>query len=141
MRKFDDSVSLKLLKARDGVMSFFRPLLQEHGLTEQQWRILRALYEFDELEPNQLSQKCCILAPSMTGMINRLEQKGYVVRRRPMEDQRRTLIRMTKKARNLFVELSPEIDKQYRRMRKRLSPQLVDQLLELCSEVEERMKL
>lgn len=141
MRKFEDSLSLRLLKARDGVMGFFRPLLQEHGITEQQWRILRALYQYDELEPNQLSQKCCILAPSLTGMINRLEKNGYVVRRRPMEDQRRALIRMTKKARSLMEELGPEVEKQYKRMRKRLSPQLVDQLLELCNEVEERIKL
>ena len=31
-------------------MSQFRPMLQEHGLTEQQWRILRALLDEDALD-------------------------------------------------------------------------------------------
>ncbi len=34
-----------LLQAREGVMARFRPILNAHGITEQQWRIVRGLLE------------------------------------------------------------------------------------------------
>ena len=56
MRKFDDSIPLQLLKAREVTMGFFRPILQEIPLTEQQWRVIRALNEHQELESKQLAR-------------------------------------------------------------------------------------
>jgi len=35
---------MELLKAREAAMERFRPMLREHGLTEQQWRVIRALF-------------------------------------------------------------------------------------------------
>src|SRR6266849_5130597 len=43
MREFSRSLPMSLLRAREAVMRHFRPSLRDHGLTEQQWRILRAL--------------------------------------------------------------------------------------------------
>ncbi len=43
MREFSRSLPMSLLRAREAVMRQFRPSLRNHGLTEQQWRILRAL--------------------------------------------------------------------------------------------------
>jgi len=53
MRKFDDSLPLKLLKAREAALNYFRPILKEIPLTEQQWRIIRALNEYGALESKQ----------------------------------------------------------------------------------------
>ena len=43
MREFSRSLPMSLLRAREAVMRQFRASLRDHGLTEQQWRILRAL--------------------------------------------------------------------------------------------------
>ena len=48
------NLALLLLQARESVMAEFRPLLNEHGLTEQQWRVIRALLHDGPLEPRQL---------------------------------------------------------------------------------------
>ena len=48
MRPFSASLPMALLLARESTMRRFRPLLAEHGLTEQQWRVLRALASADE---------------------------------------------------------------------------------------------
>ena len=37
------NLPLLLLHAREGVIGQFRPILNAHGVTEQQWRIIRAL--------------------------------------------------------------------------------------------------
>jgi len=137
MRKFDDSLPLQLLKAREATMTFFRPLLQENSLTEQQWRVLRALYENEELESKQLAELCCILSPSLTGIIKRLEHQDLIQRRKSEEDQRRVLISMTPKARQLFESLSPEVEEHYKRMTEKFSKEKLTQLKELLLELSE----
>lgn len=113
LRKYEESLPLKLLKAREVTMGFFRPVLQEIPLTEQQWRIVRALSEHTELESKQLADLCCILSPSLTGIINRLEQQGYIKRRRSPDDQRRILISLTIKAKEMFKKVAPILEQRY----------------------------
>ncbi|MCL1478408.1 MULTISPECIES: homoprotocatechuate degradation operon regulator HpaR [unclassified Marinobacter] len=136
MRKYDDSLPLKLLKAREVTMSFFRPLLQSIPLTEQQWRVIRALVEHGELESKQLAELCCILSPSLTGIISRLEQQDYIYRRRSPEDQRRVLISLTDKARQMFDSVSPALEARYAKVTEQFSQknmrQLADLLDQLC---------
>ena len=50
MREFSRSLPMSLLRAREAVMRQFRPSLRDHGLTEQQWRILRALAAIEAIE-------------------------------------------------------------------------------------------
>lgn len=80
MLKPRPSLTLTLLQAREAAMGFFRPLLNEHGLTEQQWRIIRILWQRGEMESHQLAKQACILKPSMTGVLSRMERDGYVQR-------------------------------------------------------------
>ena len=48
------NLPLLLLQARERVLSHFRPLLNANGVTEQQWRIVRVLYEVPSLEPREI---------------------------------------------------------------------------------------
>lgn len=135
MRKFEDSIPLKLLKAREVTMGFFRPILQEIPMTEQQWRVIRALNEYGELESKQLAELCCILSPSLTGILGRLEQQGYIRRRRSPEDQRRILISLSDKARKMFAELSPRLEARYRDMAEKFSPEDMKTLAQLLDQL------
>ncbi|MGB1091409.1 MAG: homoprotocatechuate degradation operon regulator HpaR [Oceanobacter sp.] len=135
MRKFDDSIPLKLLKARESTMAFFRPILQEIGLTEQQWRVIRALNEYEELESKQLAELCCILSPSLTGIINRLESNGYLNRRKSTEDQRRILVSLTDKSKQMFADVSPRLEQRYAEMTSQLSTEKMELLKELLDEI------
>ena len=47
------SLTLTLLQARETAMRFFRPQLNLHDLTEQQWRVIRILRQQGELENHQ----------------------------------------------------------------------------------------
>ncbi len=137
MRKFEDSLPLQLLKARDASMNFFRPLLQENGVTEQQWRILRALHAYGELETKQLAKHCCMLSPSLTGIVNRLEQQNYIQRRKSPEDQRRILLSLTDKARDLFDKMSPDVDARYKAFIDKFGEEKLQELLKLLNELSE----
>ncbi|WP_010324198.1 homoprotocatechuate degradation operon regulator HpaR [Marinobacterium stanieri] len=135
MRKYEDSIPLKLLKAREVTMAFFRPVLQEIPLTEQQWRVIRALDEYEELESKQLAELCCILSPSLTGIISRLEQQGYIQRRRSPEDQRRVLISLTEEAKEMFARISPTLQETYQEITRQFSPESMEQLDKLLTKL------
>ena len=116
-----------LLKARDALMSHFRPVLNHFGVTEQQWRILRALDEHEQLEPRELCELCQILSPSMAGMLARMEELKLVERSR-MADQRRVMVRLAEKGDRLIDEIAPLIERQYRLMEKAWGKRVVDDL-------------
>jgi hypothetical protein len=50
MRPFARSLPMQLMRARELVMQHFRAHLHEHDLTDQQWRIIRALAEAEAVE-------------------------------------------------------------------------------------------
>ncbi len=45
-----DSLTIALLQAREAAMSYFRPIVKRHNLTEQQWRIVRILAESPSMD-------------------------------------------------------------------------------------------
>ncbi|MDB5951807.1 MAG: hpaR [Massilia sp.] len=103
----------QFLKARDALMAHFRPILNHYGLTEQQWRILRALDEQAQLEPRELCALCQILSSSMAGILARMEETGLVQRVRVEADQRRVLVSLAAKGDALIDEMAPLIELQY----------------------------
>jgi homoprotocatechuate degradation regulator HpaR len=105
-----------MLQAREALMGQFRPILNENGLTEQQWRILRALLLNGPLEPRHLCELCQISSPSITGVLVRMEQAGLVERERMEDDQRRLKVSVTARSRQLGRRLFPAIDAQYGRI-------------------------
>jgi homoprotocatechuate degradation regulator HpaR len=105
-----------MLQAREALMAQFRPILNENGLTEQQWRILRALLINGPLEPRQLCAACQISSPSITGVLLRMEEAGLVERKRMEDDQRRLKISVTARSRQLGRRMFPAIDAQYGRI-------------------------
>ena len=105
-----------MLQAREVLMAQFRPILNENGLTEQQWRIVRALLINGPLEPRQLCEVCQISSPSITGVLLRMEEAGLVERKRMEDDQRRLKVSVTARSRQLGRRMFPAIDAQYSRI-------------------------
>jgi homoprotocatechuate degradation regulator HpaR len=130
------NLPLLLLQARERVLSHFRPLLNANGVTEQQWRIVRVLYEQPTLEPREIVELCRISSPSMAGVLARMEELGLVARRRLQHDQRRVRVSLTPRARAMAARMAPQIDATYRRIEQTIGAefsarfqQALDQLL------------
>ncbi|WP_438284352.1 homoprotocatechuate degradation operon regulator HpaR [Pseudomonas alabamensis] len=129
------SLTLSLLQAREAAMAFFRPLLNEHDLTEQQWRVIRILHQQGELESHQLAQSACILKPSMTGVLSRLERDGLVRRRKGSEDQRRVFVTLTEAGQASFDAMRDAMEANYRRIQAQFGDEKLTQLLNLLNEL------
>ena len=116
------NLPLLLLQAREGVISRFRPLLKAHGLTEQQWRIVRALGDRGPIEPRQIVQICGISSPSLAGVLSRMDEMGLVQRERFDSDARRVLVTLTPKSRALARRLAPKIEAVYTEIETLIGP-------------------
>lgn len=122
------NLPLLLLRARESVLAHFRPILTHYGLTEQQWRVMRALSEQEELEPWQICEACQILSPSLAGVLARMEDVGLVERRRVPEDQRRVLVRLTEHSQSLVLQIAPLIEAQYHLIEQAIGKDMLDNI-------------
>jgi homoprotocatechuate degradation regulator HpaR len=109
-------------------MARFRPILREHGITEQQWRVLRTLNDTGDMEPNQLADACLILSPSLTRMLAAMEQSEMIVRTKSSVDQRRQVISLTPKSRQFLADVEPQVDAEYARIEAQLGRARLDAL-------------
>ena len=127
-----------LLQAREAVMAHNRPRLREHGLSDQQWRVLRVLGEHGTVETGRVAREAFILGPSLTGVLARMERDGLIRRERDASDQRRTVVEATARGRALVQDLSQAVEAHYVQMEQALGRQklqllyrLLDELIEL----------
>lgn len=124
------NLSMLLLQARESVMTMFRPILKQSGLTEQQWRVIRALSEHPagELEAGQIAKICCILSPSLTGMLERMERDGLIRRSGVATDQRKVMVSLSAQSRALVRRIAPTIDAQYRSLEREIGIERLDEI-------------
>jgi len=118
-----------LLQARERVLSQFRPIFHAYGLTDQQWRVLRAIHDAGPLEPRQIGEFCCISSPSLAGILARMEQMTLLSRQRLDEDQRRVRVTLTPAGAKLMRALVPRIEQTYRELEQRLGAEAIEQLV------------
>lgn len=129
-----DSLTIALLQARETAMGYFRPILNRHNLTEQQWRIIRILAEHRSLDFHALAQQACVLRPSLTGILTRLERDGLVLRLKPLNDQRKLFASLTPAGQALYQQACHEVAAGYRQIEQQFGPQKMQQLRQLLQE-------
>lgn len=97
----------------DSIIPMYREVFKQHDLTEQQWRILRVLWETDNCTTKELSRNTLLPSPSLVGIIDRMKKKGLVSRTRSTEDRRKVYVLLTPKGQSLQAEIAPKIDSIY----------------------------
>ena len=119
MREFSRSLPMSLLRAREAVMRQFRPSLRRHGLTEQQWRILRALATIDAIEVTELARVAFLLGPSLSRILRDLEARHLIERRIDKADLRRAVVSISDKGVKLMEVVAPSSEAIYAEITKR----------------------
>lgn len=118
-------------------MGPIRMMLTDVGITEQQWRVLRVLDEAGAMEPTRIADEACLLLPSLTRILQKLEEKGLILRRRDEDDKRKQVVQISAEgskviAANLDASIAL-IDS----LRARLGEARYELLLDLLNEVHE----
>lgn len=85
----------------------FRGMLRQHGLTEQQWRVLRALSTDQVFEIPRLAKATFLLGPSLSRILADLGTEGLISVELHDTDQRRKMIRLTEPGADLIARIAP----------------------------------
>jgi homoprotocatechuate degradation regulator HpaR len=129
-QEFSRSLPMMLYRALDTVMPRFRKIFNEFGLTEQQWRVLRVLWEHDHIAFNALSSATLIPAPSLVGIVDRLTKNGLVERRRSETDRRKVSVIATSAGMALESQVRPRVNEAYADLRGALDAKEWEQLID-----------
>ncbi|GAB2847121.1 MarR family transcriptional regulator [Pseudoduganella ginsengisoli] len=83
--------------------------VRKHGLTHAQFDIIATLGNTEGMSYKELGEKTLITKGTLTGVIERLEQKGLVERERSLDDKRSWFIRLTPKGDRMFRDVFPQV--------------------------------
>lgn len=113
-----------------------RRMLARSGISEQKWRVLRVLAEHGEQDTTTLADRACIPPPSLTRILQVMEEHGLTKRKMHPEDRRRQMVKITRKGTGLIAEHAVEAVQIAESWRKRLGAERYEQLLDLLEALE-----
>ena len=102
---------MDLLRTVDDVRRFLARVVEPQGVTLQQFNVLRILRGAENARPPvglptlEIAERMVERAPGITRLLDRLETKGLVARKRCPEDRRQVLCRITPAGLTLLARL------------------------------------
>ena len=117
-------------------MRQFRPSLRRHDLTEQQWRILRALAAIDAIEVTELARTAFLLGPSLSRILRDLEARRLIERRTAKADLRRGVVSISEKGVRLMEVVAPSSEAIYAAITKRYGARKLADLQDMLGALE-----
>ncbi|WP_097803341.1 homoprotocatechuate degradation operon regulator HpaR [Pelagimonas varians] len=132
------SLPISLIRAREHIMAPIRKMLAEEGITEQQWRVLRVLSENGSMDATEVSERACLLLPSLTRIVRAMTEKGLLTRDQDQEDRRRQNLAITPAGQDIIdrnFKVAAEIMDGFRdRLGEAQHEALIDALNALCED-------
>lgn len=99
--KLENQLCFPLYAAARAVVGKYGPLLKELGLTYTQYIVMMVLWENDGVSVRSLGEKLHLDSGTLTPLLKKLENIGYVTRKRSEEDERVVLVSLTETGRGL----------------------------------------
>lgn len=129
IEQFTHSLPMMLYRTLDTVMPRFRKIFNDFGITEQQGRVLRVLWERQQVTLKVLSELTLIPTPSLVGIVDRLQGSGLVARRRSATDRRKVYVLATPKGVELEAEILPRLASAYVALKQSVDAETWEQVL------------
>jgi DNA-binding MarR family transcriptional regulator len=136
-RSREQQATLGLLRTADAVKRSLAQVIEPHGITPQQYNVLRILRGAgpDGLPTLSIGERMIEQTPGVTRLIDRLERKGLVARVPCPKDRRRVFCTMTNKGLDLLKELDDPINRWDSQAVSVLPPSDIDLLVDLLDRV------
>jgi len=133
--QFSGSLPMMLYRTLDTVMPRFRKIFNDSGITEQQWRVLRVLWEHEAVTINRLAELTLIPAPSLVGIVDRLERDERVIRQRSQADRRKVNVVLIAKGIELEDQVMPRVAAAYADLKQSVDSTTWEQVLRGLQEI------
>lgn len=102
--RLDDHLCFALYGASMAVGRAYKPLLDSWGITYPQYLVLSVLWEEEPRSPGALAERLALEPSTITPLVGRLVENGFVTRERDPRDRRQAIVRLTEKGRVLQGE-------------------------------------
>ncbi len=89
----------------------YQPHLEKLGITYPQYLVLMVLWETDNITVNEISQKLILNTNTLTPLLKRMESQGIITRKRSDPDERKVIIQLSEKGREMRIEAASIPDK------------------------------
>lgn len=129
------SLPIALLRARETVMAPIREMLLDTGLSEQKWRVLRVLDESGPMEQTALARATCLLLPSLTRMLQAMEDDRLIARDQVAHDRRRYLVRLDAAGRGMLDRHAARSEAIFAELQERFGDERTEELLDMLEEL------
>lgn len=110
--KLDEQLCFSVYAASHAFNRFYKKLLGPLGLTYPQYLVLLTLWEQDGLPLKVIGERLALDSGTLTPLLRRMEESGFVTRLRDTEDERQVRISLTTKGKRLEAKaqsLPPQI--------------------------------
>lgn len=102
--KLENQLCFPLYAAARNVTNLYTPLLSPLGLTYTQYLVFLVLWERDGITVGSIGEKLRLDNGTLSPLLKKLEQAGYIERQRSKEDERVVVITLTEKGRELQLQ-------------------------------------
>lgn len=129
---------LNLVRAHEKLYAQLQQFFAEHGVTLQQFNVLRILYVRDDglgLSCHEIGERLLNRVPDITRLLDRLEKAGLVDRFRSKLDRRVVLTRLTDEGHDLVERIHPALMTEHDLRLSHLAPEEIEQLNRLLRRV------
>lgn len=99
--KLSNQLCFPLYAASKEMVRMYKPILDKYDLTYTQYITMMVVWEHEEINVKELGEYLYLDSGTLTPVLKKLEQKGWVTRSRSIEDERMLKVTLTKKGENL----------------------------------------
>jgi DNA-binding MarR family transcriptional regulator len=137
IRLLEEEAALNIMRTADVLMLALSDVLKPHLLSSTQYNVLRILRGAGEAGASckDIGARLVARDPDITRLMDRLEQRGLIMRDRAKEDRRVVTHRLTTAGLELVNELDRPIEALHRKNMGHLKGPKLRQLIELLEEV------
>lgn len=108
--ELEQCVNFVLTKAQQSVHQLFKAELAPYGVTPGQYAVLKCLWDENGQTAKQIAERLYLDGSTITGVLDRLEQKGLILKQADPKDRRALQVILTKKGRELEEPLTRVIE-------------------------------
>lgn len=96
-----------LLRASQSIQDVVKQEVAEYGLNPTEFSVLELLYHKGDQPIQTIGKKVLLTSGSMTYIVDRLEAKGYLIRKACPSDRRVTYVALTEEGQALMSRIFP----------------------------------
>lgn len=131
-----------MVRAYHAVAGHLHRFFDDHGITGAQFGVLRCVADAGPggLMLSDLSKRLMVTCGNITGVVDRLEQAGYLRRVRPPDDRRVVLAQLTPEGLALYRELMPAYQELLRGLMSAVNVEEKEAIAAACERLHRRLE-